>query len=154
MRPEHPNVFVQPGVVRRNHPTFDSAEVMRVVERKIRNKTQRSYLLSSKRRPMGLASVLDKRHSAIGKSAQQFCGNAVVAENVRQEDGFGARRYFLEHLSIVHTQSSRIDIHEDRLKTAVEDRKSTRLNSSHSQISYAVFCLKKKNKKRRTYTSE
>src|SRR2546427_931423 len=25
------------------------------------------------------------------------------------------------------------------------DRKSTRLNSSHSQISYAVFCLKKKN---------
>src|SRR2546427_5921166 len=27
----------------------------------------------------------------------------------------------------------------------VGDRKSTRLNSSHSQISYAVFCLKKKN---------
>src|SRR2546430_7565023 len=27
---------------------------------------------------------------------------------------------------------------------AVSDRKSTRLNSSHSQISYAVFCLKKK----------
>src|SRR5688572_32261775 len=29
------------------------------------------------------------------------------------------------------------------------DRKSTRLNSSHSQISYAVFCLKKKKKKNR-----
>src|SRR2546427_7111259 len=29
-----------------------------------------------------------------------------------------------------------------------EDRKSTRLNSSHSQISYAVFCLKKKKKKK------
>src|SRR2546430_6662188 len=29
---------------------------------------------------------------------------------------------------------------------ATPDRKSTRLNSSHSQISYAVFCLKKKNK--------
>src|SRR5690242_21534702 len=28
-----------------------------------------------------------------------------------------------------------------------EDRKSTRLNSSHMSISYAVFCLKKKNKK-------
>src|SRR2546430_7454743 len=28
--------------------------------------------------------------------------------------------------------------------TDCEDRKSTRLNSSHSQISYAVFCLKKK----------
>src|SRR5688572_32535863 len=30
------------------------------------------------------------------------------------------------------------------------DRKSTRLNSSHSQISYAVFCLKKKTKKPHT----
>src|SRR2546430_11183775 len=30
-----------------------------------------------------------------------------------------------------------------------KDRKSTRLNSSHSQISYAVFCLKKKNTTRR-----
>src|SRR3712207_9022925 len=28
-----------------------------------------------------------------------------------------------------------------------QDRKSTRLNSSHANISYAVFCLKKKNKK-------
>src|SRR2546427_9599196 len=32
-------------------------------------------------------------------------------------------------------------------RAAAEDRKSTRLNSSHSQISYAVFCLKKKKKK-------
>src|SRR5688572_18471734 len=31
-----------------------------------------------------------------------------------------------------------------------QDRKSTRLNSSHSQISYAVFCLKKKKKKKKT----
>src|SRR2546430_1980423 len=33
---------------------------------------------------------------------------------------------------------------------SVLDRKSTRLNSSHSQISYAVFCLKKKKKKKQT----
>src|SRR6266550_6043429 len=31
-----------------------------------------------------------------------------------------------------------------------EDRKSTRLNSSHGYISYAVFCLKKKNKQNDT----
>src|SRR5688572_32021394 len=31
-----------------------------------------------------------------------------------------------------------------RASAVVQDRKSTRLNSSHSQISYAVFCLKKK----------
>src|SRR2546430_3174867 len=34
---------------------------------------------------------------------------------------------------------------QDRRTVGNEDRKSTRLNSSHSQISYAVFCLKKKN---------
>ena len=33
------------------------------------------------------------------------------------------------------------------------DRKSTRLNSSHDQISYAVFCLKKKNKYQSNYTT-
>src|SRR2546430_8856766 len=33
-----------------------------------------------------------------------------------------------------------------QLDAVAEDRKSTRLNSSHSQISYAVFCLKKKKK--------
>src|SRR2546430_7099759 len=39
-----------------------------------------------------------------------------------------------------HTELARRGLH------AATDRKSTRLNSSHSQISYAVFCLKKKNK--------
>src|SRR2546430_3776116 len=34
---------------------------------------------------------------------------------------------------------------EDFAAHSRADRKSTRLNSSHSQISYAVFCLKKKN---------
>src|SRR5688572_32423199 len=34
-------------------------------------------------------------------------------------------------------------------QAAPADRKSTRLNSSHSQISYAVFCLKKKKKKKK-----
>src|SRR3712207_8655492 len=34
-----------------------------------------------------------------------------------------------------------------------QDRKSTRLNSSHANISYAVFCLKKKNKKHNIMTT-
>src|SRR5205085_5108046 len=43
---------------------------------------------------------------------------------------------------------------EKHFEVALEmllDRKSTRLNSSHSQISYAVFCLKKKKKKKNNY---
>src|SRR2546430_4003476 len=40
-----------------------------------------------------------------------------------------------------------MDVHLDETlrRRSFQDRKSTRLNSSHSQISYAVFCLKKKN---------
>src|SRR3712207_7969444 len=35
---------------------------------------------------------------------------------------------------------------KDNIERAIQDRKSTRLNSSHANISYAVFCLKKKYK--------
>src|SRR3712207_7441611 len=37
------------------------------------------------------------------------------------------------------------DLEPERTASAIEDRKSTRLNSSHANISYAVFCLNKKN---------
>src|SRR5689334_24357257 len=37
-----------------------------------------------------------------------------------------------------------LELGKDRLVRDVQDRKSTRLNSSHSSISYAVLCLKKK----------
>src|SRR2546430_13637594 len=39
---------------------------------------------------------------------------------------------------------------ETQVVLEIGDRKSTRLNSSHSQISYAVFCLKKKKKRDRS----
>src|SRR5205085_3559603 len=45
-----------------------------------------------------------------------------------------------------HPGQARLRRHAD------EDRKSTRLNSSHSQISYAVFCLKKKKDSKRLFT--
>src|SRR2546421_6352521 len=46
--------------------------------------------------------------------------------------------------SLADTRSTASDTTESH--TAAQDRKSTRLNSSHDQISYAVFCLKKKKK--------
>src|SRR2546428_4734556 len=42
----------------------------------------------------------------------------------------------------VETRIVRVDALKEH--AGLEDRKSTRLNSSHDQISYAVFCLKKK----------
>src|SRR2546427_3082453 len=57
-----------------------------------------------------------------------------IGERLRAPDGARARHH---HVPLrVHDTVGFVD--ERR------DRKSTRLNSSHSQISYAVFCLKKK----------
>src|SRR2546427_2877638 len=39
-----------------------------------------------------------------------------------------------------------LQVRLEMIELLEQDRKSTRLNSSHSQISYAVFCLKKKKK--------
>src|SRR3712207_6930411 len=44
-------------------------------------------------------------------------------------------------LAAAQTDEARV-----RARTLLQDRKSTRLNSSHANISYAVFCLKKKKK--------
>src|SRR6266480_5781651 len=49
------------------------------------------------------------------------------------------------HLERCHVTREQRRLHELRRG---EDRKSTRLNSSHMSISYAVFCLKKKKKKK------
>src|SRR5687768_18056620 len=52
--------------------------------------------------------------------------------------------YWSEHL---RGAPALLELPTDRVRP---DRKSTRLNSSHGYISYAVFCLKKKNDKRKT----
>src|SRR3712207_8947791 len=46
---------------------------------------------------------------------------------------------------------SRTPTSSDAAGDSPADRKSTRLNSSHANISYAVFCLKKKKKKQRVF---
>src|SRR2546430_13217348 len=57
----------------------------------------------------------------------------VRAENDPERDDVGGRE----------VEAADREVDERRLRRE-QDRKSTRLNSSHSQISYAVFCLKKK----------
>src|SRR5699024_10448379 len=49
-------------------------------------------------------------------------------------------------LGVTHTSC---DLHYGRVQGSLKDRKSTRLNSSHVSISYAVFCLKKKGRRHR-----
>src|SRR3712207_8113708 len=82
------------------------------------------------------------------------------ARLVRRAPGEGDRRVEEHHGQDVvrhHGLVSQVRAHRDppehRLRDHAEDRKSTRLNSSHANISYAVFCLKKKKKLRYYYCS-
>src|SRR5690349_23138891 len=56
----------------------------------------------------------------------------------QDRDGLGV----LQH--VLHLRGREIGVEAYDLGADAEDRKSTRLNSSHVEISYAVFCLKKK----------
>src|SRR3712207_7714369 len=63
------------------------------------------------------------------------------------------RRHRADHRRRLHRHERRVprraleqgDACPERQRGSRSDRKSTRLNSSHANISYAVFCLKKKN---------
>src|SRR3712207_7956348 len=59
-----------------------------------------------------------------------------------------ARRVPVQHIEIEARAAARQrDAGAGREQPPAQDRKSTRLNSSHANISYAVFCLKKKSLK-------
>src|SRR5688572_31698391 len=55
----------------------------------------------------------------------------------------------VERRAIAEVRDDRAHARGQLARVTPEDRKSTRLNSSHSQISYAVFCLKKKTQRTR-----
>src|SRR5438270_6329464 len=67
----------------------------------------------------------------------------------RSPERAGIRRIARETHETAHLRVVAVAVDEkgDPVRMHERDRKSTRLNSSHSQISYAVFCLKKKKKK-------
>src|SRR5690348_17474754 len=81
------------------------------------------------------------------------------SERLTRHDVYPGLRVLVEAV-VSHSRSSplrrlrrdRKEVHAERLVEVLSgsparvDRKSTRLNSSHPSISYAVFCLKKKNK--------
>src|SRR5258707_14865879 len=56
----------------------------------------------------------------------------------------------MEEMSQVQDAIDAANAYDLDRQLEIEDRKSTRLNSSHANISYAVFCLKKKKKKQKT----
>src|SRR2546430_12749881 len=61
-------------------------------------------------------------------------GNSRLSAVIKMVNGFAGSSAFSKSQKVGNSE----------MNNGVLDRKSTRLNSSHSQISYAVFCLKKK----------
>src|SRR5256886_13269586 len=80
-----------------------------------------------------------------------FRSTAGLAEGLALGDALGLDLKMLREVFAQTGAASRVletdgeDMQNREHSCFFSDRKSTRLNSSHSQISYAVFCLKKKN---------
>src|ERR1035441_10885020 len=87
---------------------------------------------------MASASALAKEKAPKKKKNQDLSANPLANVNSKQPD----KELFDK--AMVALKKGRFDV--ARLDLQTIDRKSTRLNSSHLGISYAVFCLKKKKK--------
>src|SRR5438876_1006829 len=83
-----------------------------------------------------LAEILDQ-------AAEKFRVDGAAFNGGFARNGFRDRKH--EHFAAVEAAGALPDLLADG--SAEGDRKSTRLNSSHPSISYAVFCLKKKKQK-------
>src|SRR3989454_12007456 len=107
--------------------------------------------------PLGVLDLMDD--DSIGELAQGHLDNAGVGQSARRigpgtaiprsPRGGGVLLELLDELRERVEIGHRNDLPDVRVRVAAraprnEDRKSTRLNSSHLVISYAVFCLKKK----------
>src|SRR5438034_4886679 len=101
--------------------------------------------MSAARRDAGvkqrsMAGILARDHFAWVERVAQSVADVVDGEHGQEDRGAREERPVRREVQVV------LGVEEDASPRGNVDRKSTRLNSSHTVISYAVFCLKKKNK--------
>src|SRR5438128_8482246 len=97
------------------------------------------YILLIQRPPRSTLFPYTTLFRSIGRLDYQQSAKHTIFGRYLMEHLVDPAPFDLDHnvLSMAGASTPRID--------AMSDRKSTRLNSSHGSISYAVFCLKKKN---------
>src|SRR5690349_24218232 len=85
------------------------------------------------------------RSLAAGRDVQADLGDPLLGARLRLPGRLvvGAQRVGAGRLLVARVAAALARRVRARAKLAAVDRKSTRLNSSHVEISYAVFCLKK-----------
>src|SRR5438552_10677747 len=91
---------------------------------------------SVKKDPHFVDWIITQMEITLGTTTDPKTGKVTV------DDSLGANLFLSGGFNIRTTIDSKLQTYVERA-----DRKSTRLNSSHQIISYAVFCLKKKKKK-------
>src|SRR3712207_8517778 len=84
-------------------------------------------------------SLHDALPISLGRNLQFFHPFGRVPHAAIPDRAWSASHQFDHFLRTVHVPGTKLEI-----LFVQQDRKSTRLNSSHANISYAVFCLKKK----------
>src|SRR5438270_9362096 len=103
---------------------------MRVLRRALPCELHRADGPEGHRQALPLEVGHDQREALVQLSEQVLLGHEHILEADRR--GIGG------------VPAELLELRGADAVPSIEDRKSTRLNSSHSQISYAVFCLKKK----------
>src|SRR5690554_7050399 len=83
---------------------------------------------------LGMTQVWDANNKLVPVTVIEVSPNVVTQLRTAEVDGYTA----------VQIAYGQIDPRKVNKPASGQDRKSTRLNSSHVRISYAVFCLKKK----------
>src|SRR2546430_9280111 len=89
-------------------------------------------------------TTLFRSHTGYRRSIKEM---TATMEEIEDADAEGTELMFYVQQTRVITEDGKVkglEFIRNKLGEPDADRKSTRLNSSHSQISYAVFCLKKK----------
>src|SRR2546430_10391733 len=97
-------------------------------------------------RQLNLQIRADLAIAHVENSAVRVTAQSIMEQVLRLLDWLSLIESNLQKLDTLRENLSLLELLHFEARSLVEyiDRKSTRLNSSHSQISYAVFCLKKK----------
>src|SRR5438034_6467103 len=121
-------------------------------ERRLAQSSQQFFSSTADQQGTGLTNT------NLGPQLLANAGYAVLCPNIRGSTGYGYDFMVLNRGDWGGADFKDVMAGVDYLiaqgiadpqRLGVADRKSTRLNSSHTVISYAVFCLKKKKKKQR-----
>src|SRR5690606_41571554 len=92
--------------------------------------------------PLYLLSLHDAL--PISEMRERILNALRAAQQPQPEEAHKRQTWQLARAALTHAENRGWHLLQNPQRLRVQDRKSTRLNSSHVKISYAVFCLKKK----------